>query len=322
MCKLVSGLSTKMCKLFLGRVIVSTAVLGLTVAHGQTNVYHPFPDSSAMWREDKQGYQQIPLYMQHWNGQSSLGSDTMINTLTYKKILGTYNFSSNQVPDTFYQDKYLGAIRQNISQRKIFIVPVGGNTEILLYDFNLSVGNPIPTTYNDYKVASNNVYLSDSILIGNNYRKRFWVGDTSSNVSLIEGIGSSFGLMYPYPLTTNQYVLGRQLICFIQNGQTLYPDSTYNCTPATGINEIIYKLSLNIFPNPFSTQTTLQTDNFLHNATLTVDNCFGQTVLQIKNISGQTVTLFRDNLPSSLYFVRLTEENKTIATDKLVITDK
>ncbi|MBI3502927.1 MAG: hypothetical protein HY063_14140 [Bacteroidetes bacterium] len=30
----------------------------------------------------------------------------------------------------------------------------------------------------------------------------------------------------------------------------------------------------------------------------------------------------RDNLASGLYFVRLTEENKTIAIDKLVITDE
>ncbi|MBI3502930.1 MAG: T9SS type A sorting domain-containing protein [Bacteroidetes bacterium] len=36
----------------------------------------------------------------------------------------------------------------------------------------------------------------------------------------------------------------------------------------------------------------------------------------------QTVTFSRDNLASGLYFVRLTEENKTMAIDKLVITDK
>jgi hypothetical protein len=63
-----------------------------------------------------------------------------------------------------------------------------------------------------------------------------------------------------------------------------------------------------IYPNPFSTQTTLQTDNILHNATLTVVNCFGQTVKQIKNISGQTVTLHRDNLSSGLYFLRITQD--------------
>ena len=91
---------------------------------------------------------------------------------------------------------------------------------------------------------------------------------------------------------------------------------------ASGINEIQNQISISIFPNPFSTQTVLQTDNLFHNATLTVDNCFGQTVAQIKNINGQTVVFSRDNLASGLYFIRLTENNKTLALDKLVITDK
>ncbi|MCF8428112.1 MAG: T9SS type A sorting domain-containing protein [Bacteroidia bacterium] len=76
-----------------------------------------------------------------------------------------------------------------------------------------------------------------------------------------------------------------------------------------------------IYPNPFSMQTVLQTEKSFHNATLTVDNYFGQTVKEIKNISDQTVTLQRDNLPEGLYFVRLTENNKIIATKKIVIMD-
>ncbi|MBI3502269.1 MAG: T9SS type A sorting domain-containing protein [Bacteroidetes bacterium] len=96
----------------------------------------------------------------------------------------------------------------------------------------------------------------------------------------------------------------------------------YHCDNTSAINELSNKERIFISPNPFSTQTTLQTDNLLHNATLTVYNFFGQTVAQIKNINGQTVTFSRDNLASGLYFVRLTEENKTIAVDKLVIADK
>ncbi|MBI3501607.1 MAG: CotH kinase family protein [Bacteroidetes bacterium] len=91
------------------------------------------------------------------------------------------------------------------------------------------------------------------------------------------------------------------------------------CT--NGVNDLSgININIAIYPNPFSTQTTLQTNNPFHNATLTVDNCFGQTVKQIKNINGRTVVFSRDNLASGLYFVRLTEENKTIAVDKLVIT--
>jgi len=78
---------------------------------------------------------------------------------------------------------------------------------------------------------------------------------------------------------------------------------------------------LEVFPNPFSTQTVLQADDFLNNATLTVYNCFGQTVRKITNISGKTATLYRDNLPNGLYFLRLTQENKQIETKKLIIID-
>ena len=54
---------------------------------------------------------------------------------------------------------------------------------------------------------------------------------------------------------------------------------------------------------------------------MTVYNVQGQVVKEIKNISGQTVTLFRDNLTSGLYFIQMTEENKIITSNKLLITD-
>ena len=91
--------------------------------------------------------------------------------------------------------------------------------------------------------------------------------------------------------------------------------------PPIGIEENFVKDAVNVYPNPFSCSTTLLTDNLIKNATLTVYNLQGQAVKEINNISGQTIILFRDNLASGLYFIRLTQDNKVIATDKLVITD-
>ncbi|MCC6516108.1 MAG: T9SS type A sorting domain-containing protein [Chitinophagales bacterium] len=91
----------------------------------------------------------------------------------------------------------------------------------------------------------------------------------------------------------------------------------------TGINT--YEQTLNpqihIFPNPFSTHAVLQTSNKLNNATLYLYNSSGQIATKIENINGQAVILLRDNLTSGLYFVFLTQDEKVIATDKLIITD-
>lgn len=120
---------------------------------------------------------------------------------------------------------------------------------------------------------------------------------------------------------------------------TLFSDGTcmYGMTYRGGANDsgTIFKINpagmdiaenneektFTLYPNPFSTQTTLQTDKVLQNASLTIYNSFGQAVRKMDNLSGQTFILTRDNLPSGFYFIRLTEGGRTLATDKLIITD-
>ncbi|MBI2281473.1 MAG: T9SS type A sorting domain-containing protein [Bacteroidetes bacterium] len=107
------------------------------------------------------------------------------------------------------------------------------------------------------------------------------------------------------------------------NGVTVQSAGTlwrHDCM-TTGSNEIYSKNKLAVFPNPFSTQTTLQATHFFQNTTLTIYNSFGQTVKQIDNLSGQSIIFHRDNLVNGLYFVQLTQDNKIITTTKLVITD-
>lgn len=90
---------------------------------------------------------------------------------------------------------------------------------------------------------------------------------------------------------------------------------------AIGIENIIINQEISIFPNPFSMQTTLQTDYSLKDARLTVYNSFGQPVVQKANISSQTIILERNNLPNGIYLIRLTQNNKVIASEKLIIKD-
>jgi hypothetical protein len=82
-----------------------------------------------------------------------------------------------------------------------------------------------------------------------------------------------------------------------------------------------FDYAVNIYPNPFSQQTTLIFENSLQNATLSIMNCFGQLVKELVNISGHSFCIQRDNLPSGIYFVRLTINNEIISTNKLIIVN-
>jgi hypothetical protein len=78
---------------------------------------------------------------------------------------------------------------------------------------------------------------------------------------------------------------------------------------------------IKLFPNPFSSSTTLQTSTKYKKMTLSIFNSFGQEVKQFNNISGNSFTFNRDNLPSGIYFLRLTQENELIEIAKFVIID-
>jgi len=96
-----------------------------------------------------------------------------------------------------------------------------------------------------------------------------------------------------------------------------------------GVQEELKTNVLFISPNPtngiFKVQWMMDNGNtstISHQAlTIEIYNAMGQEVREMNNISGQSITLQRDNLPGGLYFIRLMQEGKIMAIDKLVITD-
>ncbi len=124
---------------------------------------------------------------------------------------------------------------------------------------------------------------------------------------------------------THPSIIGRQkvatkLLNFLDTDSTACWYRVSGCFSATGLNEQKY-IHPTIYPNPFSTQTILRAGNIFKNVTVTVYNFYGQIVKQMNNISGQEIILHRDNLPSGVYFIQLTQENKEIITKKLIVTD-
>jgi hypothetical protein len=87
--------------------------------------------------------------------------------------------------------------------------------------------------------------------------------------------------------------------------------------------EHLHKLkpSLNIYPNPCQTKTSLYSKTVLHNAKIEVVNYLGQTVIKKENLSGQIITLDRDNLPAGVYSIKLFEDGQSLGISKLIFTD-
>ncbi|HRZ42066.1 MAG TPA: T9SS type A sorting domain-containing protein [Bacteroidales bacterium] len=308
-----------------------TVFFSLTVVHGQTNVYHPFRDSF-IWRVDYyyNNSFQYPCYAKYYFQYYSTG-DTVINSYIHKKIhrsfvlVDTISCTNPVNPPGPPNSGYIGALRDDSIANKTFFVFPNTNIDSLLYDYNLVVDDTMKGFITQDPYVYNKIVLSvDSVLIDGLYRKRWNFGQCHNNYPyIIEGIGTSVGLIellcsYAIDFTD------RYLVCVKDSSSTLFA-SVYNsemgCNLIVGHDEINIENSLICYPNPFSTKTNLQIDVFFKDATLTVYNSVGQQVKQINNISGQTLTLQRDNLPSGLYFMQLMQENKIIATQKLVITD-
>lgn len=315
--------------------VLTVFLLTLSVGQGQTNVYHSFPES-AVWRVDYYCHNTLQYVINaNYYFQYSITGDTLINSNTYKKIYRSFVFEDNVYHDTPITPTppppsgYVGALRDDSISNKTFFIFANTNDDSLLYDYNLGVGDTLRgfiTLYIDTFHIKPIVSSIDSILINGQYRKR-WNFDSIgySPLYIIEGIGASTGLIeqiYTYAID----FLDRFLICVKDDSTVLFVsnyNSSFGCNLIYAeLNEINSNYSFNCYPNPFSSQMTLQTNNILKNATLTIYNSFGQQVTQIKNISGQTLTLHRDNLSSGLYFLQLTQDNKILTTDKIVITDK
>ena len=80
-------------------------------------------------------------------------------------------------------------------------------------------------------------------------------------------------------------------------------------------------VNISIAPNPFSNQTTFQSNIPFKNASLLVYNSIGQLIKTINYIDGQQITFSRENLPNGLYFAHLMQDNKSIYIQKLLITE-
>ncbi|MEI6684253.1 MAG: T9SS type A sorting domain-containing protein [Bacteroidota bacterium] len=293
-------------------LIFFVAILTALSAKSQTNVYHPFPDSSAMWN-----IHYSYACMGGWSDQYysvTISGDTVIGGVNYHKFTTPY-IQSVASGCGGMSAGYRGAVRQDVTQRKVFIVPPATVTEQLLYDFTLAAGDTVKG-YTETQAYPRDVVQSiDSVMVGSSYRKRWNL--PCYDIHIIEGIGSTYGLFQFSPGCITD-APDFAISCFRQNGQTLYPDPTANCGLITSVNSpAAVDRKIRISPNPSHGSFTVEFEPGMKVTSFRLTDLPGRVLL--RQYTDNRVQFTIRGIPRGIYlFTAITEDHQAITTRVIV----
>lgn len=281
--------------------------------NAQTSIYHPFPDSNAIWN----------LYFtgcQTGNDNESYSilivGDTLISGHTYHKLSTPFvQVTLDGFCSQTHFAGYKGAIRQDTLMKKVFFIPPDSSSEHLLYDFTMQVGDTVKGYLESYSWSADTVISIDSILVGNIYHKRWYI-DNGYNIYIIEGVGSTYGLIEFSPGGMVDFP-DYSITCFKQNGQSLYPDTTTNCQLITSINcNDPISNQVKVFPNPSNGLFTVDFDQPFNIKEVRVTDLLGNIVFQQQTNNQQKTYI--DNLSRGSFILTVIDKDCTTRNIKII----
>ncbi len=241
------------------------------VGVGQTSVYHPFPESDAVWTCSLSDPCIFDTGYVYYHYPIAILGDTVIQNQSYKRLETHFkvDYSTSSTCLVHLEVPYYwGAYRQDILNKKVYYVPYNETSEQLLYDFTLEVGD----TVQGYFAADCDNYIVssiDSVVVGNSYRKR-WIINGYPLFYMIEGVGGANGPAWSLPYCGGpQNPTSNRLICFQEGGTIMYPDTATSCLTVTDIAKEPREASLLIYPNPTTSTIRIQLPENNLNATRT-----------------------------------------------------
>ena len=297
------------------------AVYGFAATYAQ-QTYHPvpFPTGKAYWceRYDSVGNRNGLLdYFRIRNIFFLNGEDTVMSGIRYKKLY--FSFNGDTANACYYGGIYEDSLRRVWYNGEkpphiedFHVHPTLNNYSCMLYDFSLEVGDTIDhefMTNTDAEVIS----LIDTIEIGGVLRKR--IHFENRDFTWIEGIGSSFGLLfYNGETPTCDMCPNNLLLCYIQNGSLVYHlenSENIECFSTNAISSPESTPSITAYPNPAKNRLTVDFGGAQFE-TLQVINTAGVVVREVR-LGGQThYSLPLKGLPAGVYLYRLQNGESSI----------
>ncbi len=211
------------------RVVSSTlpvailSFISCSLASAQTSVYHPFPDSNAVWGMVSGCSDMVlqcgnSIYIQNY-----FAGDTSIEGNTYKVVHEVVSQDAGGCCGP-PEDLGPGFLRDDTVARKVYWRIPGMDADTLLFDFTLELGDTLGGLYGNTGLCAGGVFTVqsiDSVQVGGSFRRRinFSGTDPCQQTSIIEGMGSTNGLTACYATPNTFSIL---LMCFTVNGELLY----------------------------------------------------------------------------------------------------
>jgi hypothetical protein len=245
--------------------------------------------------------------------------DTLLGIYTYKKlrINGVQFMQGVNCGNWFGCFSNIKFVRE--SNKKVFVSDGTSAPDILVYDFNLGVGDTVPS--HDFQ----NTYISsiDSVLIGSNFHKRYHLIDPSwsDTTWLIEGIGSESG---PFELPGRRSEDWTLFKCYGSDNTLLFTDSTINttsigCSFSVGIeDQISHQPEINIYPNPVATNLTIEIDIELAGIQFQLYDAFGR-LFNSMNLLDPVNKVDVSILSSGIYFYQVFSRKGMLQSGKLIV---
>ncbi len=297
------------------------------LAVSQQYQYVPFPDSGAIWSEHysygEPTWPDTVVKPDSYERFAENGEDTIIGGKVYKKL---YMF----LHDTVFNKEnavYVGGIREENKRIYFYadtpvhpykpILDTVNHEEILLYDFNVNVGDTIWSGNfdNNWLVVSN----IDTVQIGNSLRKRIHFQYLTTK--WIEGIGSTNGLLFAtMGEPTKEGVPTNNLICFKHSDDEEILFVYDHCFPdaINNVETVKNNTTIKIFPNP-SSKNIMFSFKDLKIEKLEIRDCTGK-VYDSYNVRGKHNFLLPvSNYKPGIYFYIATDMSGTGYTGKFVV---
>ena len=234
-------------------------------------------------------------------------------------------------PDDFRNyDKY---IRESDDRSKLYFRTSLSNTEILLMDLNLEVGDTVDTktwiwdgvSYNDTAIVVDSVYYhNDMKHIRTNYYTSFKRPYTSDNIydtlKFIEGIGPSFGITYipSVMLAGNGSYFTYTVICYYRDEISEYRKipNEWSCYVRWWMNiNDVDNISATIYPNPTKDKVFI-TNLAAEEHTIKIVSQMG-TVVKTITAYEREVEIDLKGLPNGVYNIVIVNSNGS--TSKKII---